>query len=112
MRKALEAGAGLGRVWAGLASARADGAAAHRRRERAGAAGVRYRLHQQVEKEERVGEVLTETKRAWGGRAGGSGGEDRRRAGAELGGGAGTGVLRALDLPEEVREGPARVVQS
>ena len=45
MRKALEAGAGLGRAWAGLATARADGAAAHRRRERAGAAGVRYRLH-------------------------------------------------------------------
>ena len=26
--------------------------------------------------------------------------EVRRRVGAELGGGAGTGVLRALDLPE------------
>jgi len=33
-------------------------------------------------------------------------------AGAELGGGAGTGVLQALDLPEGVRAGPARVVQS
>ena len=29
-----------------------------------------------------------------------AGGEIRRRVGAELGGGAGTGVLRALDLPE------------
>ena len=33
-------------------------------------------------------------------------------AGAELGGGAGTGVLQALDLPEGVRAGPAREVQS
>jgi len=33
-------------------------------------------------------------------------------AGAELGGGAGTWVLQALDLPEGVRAGPARVVQS
>ena len=40
MRKALEAGAGLGRVWAGLASARADGAAAHHRRARRGCWGA------------------------------------------------------------------------
>jgi len=36
----------------------------------------------------------------------------KRRVGAELGGGAGKGVLQALGLPEGVRAGPARVVQS
>jgi hypothetical protein len=35
----------------------------------------------------------------------------KRRVGAELGGGAGKGVLQALGLPEGVRAGPARVVQ-
>ena len=44
-------------------------------------------------------------------RAGWSSAVSKRRFGAELGGGAGTGVLRALDLPEGVRVGPAKVVQ-
>ena len=40
-------------------------------------------------------------------RAGWSSAVSKRRVGAELGGGAGTGVLRALDLPE----GSCEVVQ-
>ena len=56
--------------------------------------------------------MLTEVQVGRGSRAGWSSAVSKRRVGAELGGGAGTGVLRALDLPEGVRAGPARVVQS
>ena len=56
--------------------------------------------------------MLTEVQVGRGSRAGWSSALSKRRVGAELGGGAGTGVLRALDLPEGVRAGPARVVQS
>ena len=56
--------------------------------------------------------MLTEVQVGRGSRAGWSSAVSKRRVGAELGGGAGTGVLRALDLPEGVRAGPARVIQS
>ena len=44
--------------------------------------------------------MLTEVQVGRGSRAGWSSAVSKRRVGAELGGGAGTGVLRALDLPE------------
>ena len=56
--------------------------------------------------------MLTKVQVGRGSRAGWSSAVSKRRVGAELGGGAGTVVLRALDLPEGVRAGPARVVQS